>query len=144
MTDDEELLAMVLDTYTRHDPVPAEVIAAAEAAGSLLPGAVDWSWLERLEEPAGVRGSTHLLSFGDGAQAVDVELYREREVTGVRGLVTPVTEDVRIDVCWPNGQLTASVDEVGRFDAVGLPTGPLRLVVRCADAPAVATRWFVA
>lgn len=144
ISDDAELLAMVLATYTRHDPVPDEVIATAEAAGALLPGAVDWTWLERLEEPAGVRGSTQLLSFGDGTRAVDVELHRERDVTGVRGLVTPVSDDVRVDVCWPNGRLTASVDEVGRFDAVGLPTGPLRLVVRCPGAPTVATRWFVA
>lgn len=144
MLDDDELLAMVLATYTRHDPMPDHVAASAKAAGALLPGAIDWTWLERLEEPAGVRGTTQLLSFGDGARAVDVELYRERDVTGVRGIVTPATSDIRVDVCWPDGQLTAGVDEVGRFDAVGLPTGPLRLVVRCPEAPTVATRWFVA
>ena len=144
MTSDDELLAMVLATCTRHDPVPDHVITSAKAAGALLPGAIDWTWLERLEAPAGVRGSTRLLSFGDGERSVDVELYRDREVTGVRGLVTPVAGTARVDVCWPSGQLTAGVDEVGRFDAVGLPTGPLRLMIRCPGAPAVATRWFVA
>jgi hypothetical protein len=142
--DDEELLAMVLATYTRHDPMPEQVIASAKAAGALVPGVVDWTWLQRLEQPAGVRGSTSSLSFGDGARAVDVELYRDRGVTGMRGIVTPATSGVRVDVCWPGGQLTAGVDEVGRFDAVGVPAGPVRLVVRYPGAPTVATRWFVA
>ena len=144
MTSDDELLAMVGATYARHDPMPEHVIESATAAGALLPGAIDWTWLERLEEPAGVRGSMRLLSFGHGAQAVDVELYREREVTGLRGIVTPASGELRIDICWPDGRLTAGVDEVGRFDAVGLPSGPLRLIVRCPGARTVATRWFVA
>lgn len=144
MLDDDELLAMVLATYTRHDPVPDEVVATAEATGALLPSAIDWTWLERLDEPAGVRGATRPLSFGDGTQVVDVELYRERDVTGVRGLVTPATGEIRIDVCWPNGRITAGVDGVGRFDALGLPSGPVRLVVRCPGTPTMATRWFVA
>ncbi|TDQ05539.1 hypothetical protein [Labedaea rhizosphaerae] len=144
MTGDDELLAMVLATYTRHDPVPDNVIESAKAAGALVPGAIDWTWLERLDDPVGVRGPSRVLSFGDGMRAVDLELHREREVTGVHGILTPVAGDARIDVCWPSGRLTAGVDEVGRFEAVGLPTGPLRLVVRCPGTPTVATRWFVA
>lgn len=145
--DDDELLAMVLAAYTRHDPVPDNVIASAKAAGALVPGfmeSIDWTWLERMAEPAGVRGSTSSLSFGDGARAVDVELYRDRGVTGMRGIVTPATSDVRVDVCWPAGQLTAGVDALGRFDAVGVPAGPVRLVIRCPGVTTVVTRWFVA
>ena len=144
MTTDDELLAMVLATYTRHDPVPAHVIESGKAAGALLAGAIDWTWLERLDDPVGVRGLARVLSFGDGVRAVDLELHRDREVTSVRGILTPADGDARIDVCWPSGQLTAGVDEVGRFDAVGLPNGPLRLVIHCPGAPTVATRWFVA
>lgn len=144
MTTDDELLAMVLATYTRHDPVPDDVVESAKAAGALLPGATDWTWLERLEEPAGVRGPTRVLSFTDGTRAVDLELHRDHDVTALRGILTPATADLRVDVCWPAGQLTAAVDDLGRFDAVGLPTGPLRLMLQRPGGPTAATRWFVA
>lgn len=141
---DDDLLAVLDALYAKHDPVPVEVTAAAGAAGALIPAAIDWDWLDRLDEPATVRGSSgRLLSFS-GLVDVDVELHRDHGVVGVRGLVTPVEGGTRVDVCWPGGRITAGADDCGRFDAVGLPPGPLRLIVRSPGARPAATRWFVA
>ncbi|MPZ79798.1 MAG: hypothetical protein GEV28_05115 [Actinophytocola sp.] len=134
---DRALLADLAGLLREADPVPASVLAAAEAAGAL----VNIDWLVSLPEPLLRSEGTRRMSFGRPAEpaAVHLELRRHRALLAVTGLAPPST---RVDLHWPDGRATAEPDEVGYFRFTGVPAGPLRLVlVEPAGSPR-ATRWF--
>lgn len=128
-----------------HDPVPAEVTIAAEAAlamRSLDAELADLAYDSFFDESllAGVRGSgTRQLSFEASGLSVEVEV-----ATGERprlvGQVVPAQSGT-VELRHAGGTITAPVDDLGRFAAT-LPAGPFS--IRCpggADRPAVETAW---
>lgn len=82
-----------------------------------------------LPEPT-TRSASHSLRFGRGECIVQVEIG-----AALHGLVTPVAD---VQVWWPDGMISADVDEYGLFTARRVPSGPVRLVV-----DGVVTDWFV-
>jgi hypothetical protein len=134
---DPVLLRELAAEFERHDPVPTQVRVAAEWAGSLVPQAKSWSTL-KLVTGAGLRGDG-LLGFAGPAGRVDLEIESGDGTVTLSGLATRGDVWVR----WPGGERHAVVDDVGRFTVVGLPAGPLSVVVRRQGEPDAVGPWFV-
>lgn len=133
---DRGLLGRLAGVFERHDPVPADVVAAAELAGRLVRPARSWTALALVDGTAGVRGDAGMIGFADRWGRVDVEV-RTGRLTGLcRG---PGAVWVR----WPGGERAVDVDDLGRFTVTGLPAGPLSVVVRRAGSPDAVGPWFV-
>ncbi|MFL6140865.1 MAG: hypothetical protein ACJ72N_03200 [Labedaea sp.] len=130
MTDDE-LLAGLAALLRRHDPMPDEVRAAAEALFALAFPPPRWTFLEPVAELAAARSGSRTFHFADKEISVRLGLRGAR----LTGLVVPV---LPVEVCWPAGSLLVAPDDAGFFVADGLPRAPLRLVVGGTRA----TRWF--
>lgn len=141
------------------DAVPGHVTRAAEAVPSIVAGwrDLDAGLLEVLTdtalqpEAAGVRGgqatgAPRLVTFGsaDGSDACSVEVEVGVEPSGTLrlvGLVVP-TEPGELEVRHPAGALRVPVDELGRFRAAGVPSGPLSLVFHGMGERVTATDWI--
>ncbi|WP_199441588.1 hypothetical protein [Umezawaea beigongshangensis] len=130
------ILDDLADALHAADPVPAGVVAAAALAFDAR--REDADALERLPEPAGVRGCTSRLAFGGPGVRVDLEFSGSLDVLG---LVHPPCAGTAL-VRWPGGSREVVVDG-GWFRADGVPPGPLRVVVRAPGRGAVSTGWFV-
>lgn len=116
----------------RIDPVPATVIADAEAAFALTVASAGWERLAPVvEDSALVRTATRTFLFASKETWIRVEL---RGAT-LLGLVSPVRD---VDLRWPAGARRIRPDATGLFKVDGVPRGPLRLVV----AETHATPWF--
>ncbi len=128
------------------DPVPAEVIAAAEA--SFAWRTVDAELAELTEDSvfaptAGVRGpgGPRLLTF----EAPDLTVVVEVSVIGDRRrmlgqLVPPSAAEV--EVRHRDGTETVSADELGRFTVEQVPAGPVSFACRGSAAQrTVVTSW---
>jgi hypothetical protein len=132
---DRGLLAGLAGAFERHDPVPSEVVAAAEGAGRLVGPARSWTALALVDGPTGLRGGG-AIGFADRWGRVDVDVEPGR-LTGLRR--GPGAVWVR----WPAGERAVVVDDVGRFAVTGLPAGPLCVVLRRPGAPDAVGPWFV-
>jgi hypothetical protein len=135
-----ELAAM----FDQFDPVPTAICAAAERAGSLVGPARSWSALALVADGSttqvrGVGGP--LLGFAGPAGRVDVEIDGSDAGVRLTGLVSGLVGTAWVR--WPGGEVRADVDDVGRFVVVGLPAGPLSVVVRRAGAADSVGPWFV-
>jgi len=144
-------LAAMFDTL---DPVPAHVLAAAAAAPSVVAawreldaGMLD-VLLDTALEPAGVRasGGPRLVTFGsvEGPDACSIEVEVGVEPSGTLrliGLVVPGGPG-ELEVRHPGGAMRVPVDELGRFRAAGVPSGPLSLVLHGSGAPSTTTDWI--
>jgi hypothetical protein len=133
MTDRELLdaLALVVDDL---DPMPRALVARA------------WSALVERTDAVTAR----LLS-----DSVHVDPGRPRRLVfaGLDLRLDPVAGGLRVTgsaragalvvARWPGGQVTAQVDEVGRFHVDRVPFGPVRFVLRGVGRDH-ATPWFVA
>lgn len=135
---DRALLAELARLHREADPVPAAVLAAAEAAGAL----VNIDWLVPLPVALLRSASTRRLSLGrPGEPAVlHLELRPHHSTTAVTGLAPAGS---RLDLYWRGGRGTADLDEVGYFRFDDVPAGPLRLVLVEPDRTPRATRWFL-
>jgi hypothetical protein len=147
----DELAAM----FELLDPVPDHVAAAAAAVPSVMEAwrDLDAGLLEvladtALQTPTGVRsgGGPRLVTFGsgDGPDACCVEVEVGVEPSGTLrliGLVVP-TGPNELEVRHRCGALRVPVDELGRFRAAGVPSGPVSLVLRGMDERVTATDWI--
>lgn len=155
----DELAAM----FDQIDPVPAHVVAAAEAAvevvaawrdldsvnyGGLLDIVADTALASA--SAGGVRATEgpRLVTFGAGRdhkageRSVEVEVGVEPAGTlRLVGLVVP-TGPGELEVRSPGGAFRVPVDELGRFRAVGVPAGPLSLVLHYPGQQAIPTDWI--
>lgn len=146
-------LAAMFDTI---DPVPEHVVAAALAAPSVVAAwqDLDAGLLDVLADtamqpvPAGVRsgGGPRLVTFGSGSGpdncSVEVEVGVEPAGTlRLVGLVVP-TGPGELEVRHPGGVMRVPVDELGRFRAAGVPSGPLSLVMHGRGQPTTTTEWI--
>lgn len=157
----DPLLDELAALFDHIDPVPAHVLAAAEAAVEIVAAwrdldTVDYGGLlgvvtdsALMAAPAGVRdagGGPRLVTFGAGAddlaRRVEVEVGMEPAGTlRLVGLVVP-TGPGELEVRSPGGAVRVPVDELGRFRAVGVPAGPLSLVLHYPGQQAVPTDWI--
>jgi hypothetical protein len=146
-TDDEGLLAELARYFAQTDPVPPNVVAAAQAAIEFRDIEVQIAEMLRdsaLEEKelAGVRGvGQRLLSFGAGKRYLEVDVSTLGDRRSVSGYVVPHEPGVlRVDA--PGGSLEAEVDERGRFRLARVPSGPVRFSVHIPGRPVFSTGWL--
>jgi hypothetical protein len=152
----DPLLDELVGLFGRLDPVPESVVAAAELAPEVVAAwrELDAGLLDVLADTAlepvgaGVRagGGPRLVTFGggEGAHACTVEVEVGEEPSGTLrlvGLVVPAGPG-ELEVRHPRGSLRVAVDELGRFRAVGVPAGPLSLVLHGAGERAATTEWI--
>lgn len=131
--DEDELAAQL--RRTQDDAPPTGLLAAARAAYSWRTVDTDLcapSYDSLLDEAlTAVRGvqDARLLSFTGDQLAVDVEVSAEGATRELVGQVTPAGP---AEVTIRHGgavEITTEADELGRFHAVGLRSGPLSM--RC-------------
>ena len=146
----DELAAM----FEVLDPVPDHVVAAAVAVPSVVAAwrDLDAGMLDVLADtalqpvPAGIRGGPRLVTFGcgEGPDACSVEVEVGVEPSGTLrlvGLVVP-TGPGELEVRHTGGVTRARVDELGRFRAAGVPSGPLSLVLHGRGELVTSTDWI--
>lgn len=137
---DDQLLTAVDRLWQQLDPPPADLVDGVLAR--LAAEELDYELLTLVEgaEPAGVRSvsaeprpdehGTWSLEYSGPGFRVFVRVSRSGEVARVDGWVVPARPlTVRISTESPYRILQqAAVDEHGRFELVGAPTGLCRLV----------------
>lgn len=148
----DELAAL----FDEADPVPDHVLAAALAAPEVVAAwrDLDAGLLELLLDtateavPVGVRGGDgpRLVTFGTAGRpdgcSVEVEVGVEPAGTlRLVGLVVPTGPNA-LEVRHANGVVRVPVDELGRFRAAGVPSGPLSLVIHSNGERPAATDWI--
>lgn len=144
--EDEMLVAGLRKGLGEGDPVPPDVKDFAKAA-------FEWRDIDaRLAEldfdsiaedlPAGVRSSTtaRMISFQAGQWMLDIEYD---ESTGrLMGAISPEIA-YTVDLHTSGALFTSRSDEAGRFEAEGVASGPLSLVLRLEDGQVIKTQWVV-
>lgn len=124
---------------SERDGPPASVIEAARAA---------FGWRELDEQlailvgdtldastPAGVRSSQQprMLDFAHGDRGVEVQVEESGEVRRLVGQCIPTgTGIVELRSGGTGEVITVELDDLGRFDADGVPRGPVS--IRCVPA----------
>jgi hypothetical protein len=145
----DALLEIVRDVWERHDPVPAHLVAAMQAAAALADSDLDLELMELVErstELAGARGSTsYTLRFVHGDTDLLLRIAVDNGRSRVDGWIVP-PEPMTIRAL-PGEQPDtheAVVSDSGRFALTDLPVGVLRLRLEPHDTarPAFATPAF--
>jgi len=150
----DPLLDEVAVMFHLLDPVPDHVLVAAMAAPEVVAAwrDLDAGLLDILADSAlqpmaaGMRsgGGPRLVTFGDSADSCTVEVEVGVEPSGTLrlvGLVLP-TGPGELEVRHPGGVLRVSVDELGRFRASGVPSGPLSFVLHPNGERTATTDWI--
>ena len=144
--EDEEILATLRRALDESDLAPSDVSEFAKAAFRWREIDAELAQLDfdSVDEdvPSGVRSSAtaRMLSFQTGRWVLDVE-YDEvsRRLIGQIEPETPY----RIDLHSAGTFFTVESDEQGRFEAEGILTGPLSMVLRFVGGPVIKTQWVV-
>ncbi len=151
--EDADLLAELRDVVSHVDPVPPELLAAAEAGFIMRDldaelAALTYDSVVDTDRMALVRGApaSRLLTF----EAADVTVELEAVAVGARrrlvGQLVPA-QSGRVEVRHRGGVLAADVDDLGRFVTTDIEPGPVSIRCRVSgptDAVVVDTDWFVA
>lgn len=145
---DNELLAELRTLAARHDPIPAEAIAAARSAIAWRTMDAELAELTAYLAPddrmAGVRGAQipMLLTFEAPSLTVEVEVLETATGRRLFGQLVPPTPG-QVEVRHAAGTTSVAADEVGRFRMDDVAPGPVSL--RCsAGSRVVQTDWFLA
>jgi hypothetical protein len=126
---DATLVERLRPLVERDDPVPPEVVAAAQAA--LTWQRIDAELAElagdSLSVAAGVRGAAaRLLTYQAGGITIEVEVVTADDRVRILGqLVPPQPAHLRVEQ--PAGPVEVTADALGRFRVTGLTPGPTRL-----------------
>lgn len=144
----DELLAELRTLPVALDPVPPAAVAAARSAiawrtmdAELAELTADSSVETQL---AGVRGvaSPAMLTFEAPGLAVEIEVTEVGSVRRLLGQLVPAGPGA-VEVRHGGGRVTVTADEVGRFAAPDLVSGPVS--IRCQlGTRVVETDWFLA
>jgi hypothetical protein len=148
--EDERLLGELRRLAARLDPVPSQVVDAAN--GSLTWRNLDAELAELAFDSAeldasmaGVRGGgdARLLTF---AASVTLEVEVAELARGRRRLLGRVVpaQPVGVEIRHPGGVLAADADQRGMFMVEGVPAGPVSLRCRLVEHPdqaVVETAW---
>ncbi len=147
MPPDEDLLASLRGLLADDDPVPPEVVAAAEDSHVWYDVDAELALLvaDSLLAAEAVRGdSARLLTFRAGTVTLEVEV----EVSGpagrlrILGQLMPPTQ-ARVRAEQPDGGAEVAAGPLGRFTFENLPPGPTRFVSTPAGDRPVYTEWTV-
>lgn len=129
----------------RVDPVPPAVAAAARAAFSWRTVDAELAELtydSRVDDRAlaGVRGGgLRQLTFEAPGLSVEVEVD-DAATRRLVGQLVPAQAGT-VELRHAAGSLTLAVDELGRFAAAELPTGPLSLRCTTGGSSPIETQW---
>jgi hypothetical protein len=146
---DDELLLQELRTAVSHiDPVPPELVVAARS--SFIWRTIDAELAQLAhdsaldDQPALVRGvaAPTLLTFEASGLTVEIETVPVDGGWRMLGQLDPA-QPGQIEIRHPGGTTSVAADEMGRFAADGLQSGPVSLRCR-AGGSAVDTDWFLA
>jgi hypothetical protein len=149
--DDDELERELRQLAARLDPVPPEVVRAAEDAFSwrdidtelaelAFDSLLDANQATLVRSSAGRR----LISFKGPGLTIDVEVTNTGSGREVMGQIMP-PQRATVEIRHQSGVVTAEADELGRFRSASLRPGPMSLRLRPeADGarPAVVTDWL--
>jgi hypothetical protein len=139
-----ELESELRQAAARFDPVPPELLAAAA-------GAFSWRTIEAElaelvfdsqvdhDEVALVRGppERRLLSFHAAGLTIDLEVTAVSSSRGLVGQLAPPRQ-ASVEIRVGDTSIAVEADDLGRFRAGPLPTGPMSL--RCGLASGVSGR----
>lgn len=144
--EDEGLLARLRDGLAESDTVPSDVTSFAKAAFSWRTIDAELAELDydSVDEdlPAGVRSSStaRMISFQAGQWMLDVEF--DETAGRLLGHISP-QDEYTIELHSSGALFTVQSDELGRFEANGVSSGPLSLVLRFSDGTVIKTQWVV-
>lgn len=144
--EDAQILAKLRRGLEETDSAPPDVSQFAKAAFRWREidaelASLDFDSVDEAT-PAGVRSSTtaRMLSFLAGRWVLDVE-YDEPSRRLI-GQIEPETP-FRVDLHSAGTFFSLDSDEQGRFEAEGILSGPLSLVLRFVGGPVIKTQWVV-
>ncbi|MFF5208104.1 hypothetical protein [Streptosporangium sp. NPDC000396] len=141
--DDESLIA-ALRLAAGHDPVPAHVSAAAQAAfGLRLPGAATARPVAT-PVPLGVRSAdeARLLRFTAAELTVDLEVTSMDGLVDLAGQVSPCPgAGARVEVRTLHLTESRELSSTGQFAVTGLPPGWFSVVCHRPGHSPVVTIW---
>jgi hypothetical protein len=148
--DEPELEEELRQAAARFDPVPPALLQAAAGAFSWRTIDADlaeltFDSLVDQDELALVRGPAErrLLSFQAGGLAIDLEVTSVSSSRDLVGQLAP-PQQASVEIRSGTGVIVIEADELGRFRAGPVPSGPMSL--RCSPAssgpgPVVVTDW---
>ena len=145
-TREDELIAGLRRGLEAGDPVPSDVTAFAKAAFTWRDIDAELAELEfdsaDEDVPTGVRSSAtaRMISFQVGQWMLDVE-YDEANGR-LMGAISPEAT-YSIELHTTGALFTTESDDAGRFEAEGIVSGPLGMVLRFTEGPVVKTQWVV-
>jgi hypothetical protein len=152
--DDEALLEELRAEARAHDDVPEAVLHAARAAYTWRTVDEELAALAELTFDsaaggaalAGVRGTVadaRVLSFEQGASALELECARDRNGVDVSGQVVPVgVADVVVESADDSAPVHAQSDANGLFRVRVETTSAIRLRVTTAGGDTLRTEWI--
>jgi hypothetical protein len=150
--DDLRLLGELRDAFSRAEPPPRSVVAAAKAAYALRALDAELAlliWDSEVDAPlATVRGPVGVddprsMTFEVDALAVEVEVGPVASGRPMLGQLVP-PEGARVLLVRSDGEPgVLQADELGRFAVDALPPGPLRLRVERPGRAPVVTSWVL-
>lgn len=143
---EDELVAGLRKGLEAGDPVPSDVTEFAKAAFTWRDIDAELAVLEfdSMDEdlPAGVRSSAtaRMISFQVGQWMLDVEF--DSASGRLIGAISP-RASYSVELHTAGALFMVESDEVGRFEAEGVNTGPISMVLRFSDGLVVKTQWVV-
>jgi hypothetical protein len=148
--DQTNLLRHLYAALAEHDPVPTQVVVAAQA--SYIWRTIDEELAELAydsaeEEVVGMRATTfaRLLSFETDALTLDLEIEEDGERRVLRGQIAPATSGL-ITARSIAGDVTversATSDELGRFVIEDVAAGRMSLRCEVGGEVALVTAWL--
>jgi hypothetical protein len=149
MPDDDQdtaLLQALGRAVEAHDPVPADVVAAAKASytwRTIDAELAELSFDSLLEDTVLVRGDDQprLLTFEGASVTIEVVVVAEAASRKLVGQLVPV-QRAMVEVVHTGGVESARADDLGRFEAGALGLGPMRIrVVPDTGNPVTETDW---
>jgi hypothetical protein len=143
---DTALLRALGRAVEAHDPVPADVVAAAKASytwRTIDAELAELSFDSLLEDSVQVRGhdQPRLLTFEGASVTIELVVVAEAANRKLEGQLVPV-QRAMVEVVHTGGVESAQADDSGRFRADTLGAGPMRIrVVPDAGNRVTETDW---
>lgn len=127
-SNDDILADEVAEVIRRADPVPPEVVAAAQASfgWQALDAELARLTADSLLAAAEVRGEpARLLSYQAGDRTIEIEVTNQDGRLRILGQLVPL-QSARVRAQQPAGTVEVAADQLGRFAIRDLAPGPTR------------------
>lgn len=147
-SDDSVLLAELAAVLAAAYPVPPGVVHDADMSyrrrspeSDIAPLTYDSVVDDELVGVRRGRSSSRHLTFEAGDTSIGVEVFEERRLVGQ---VLPSPRTGALEMRHAHGSVTIDLDDLGRFVAEGVPTGPVSFRWRVGEGEgSVVTDWVV-